>query len=109
MEQSVNPVWKMPLDTVNWEVDAELVIARYVVVASVEVANREKSRSIEDDAVARRPALNVCKAVQVLGLERFKDATTSPIAGEMESVPSALVTEVTAPREDALIHDPWNE
>ena len=28
MEQSVNPVWKMPLDTVNWDVDAELVTVR---------------------------------------------------------------------------------
>ena len=49
----------MPLETVNWEVDAELVIARYVVVASVEVANRLNKRSIVEDAVARRPALNV--------------------------------------------------
>src|SRR3989344_2041641 len=46
------PVWNMPLETVNWEVDAELEIA---------------------------------------------------------SVLSALVTEVTAPRDAALIHDPWNE
>ena len=53
------PVWNMPLETVNWEVDAELVIARYVVVASVEVANLENKRSIVEDAVARRPALNV--------------------------------------------------
>ena len=53
------PVWNMPLETVNWEVDAELVIARYVVVASVEVANRLNKRSIVEDAVARRPALNV--------------------------------------------------
>src|SRR3989344_5306701 len=53
------PVWNMPLETVNWEVDAELVIARYVVVASVEVANLENKRSMEEDAVARRPALNV--------------------------------------------------
>ena len=86
-----------------------MVIARNVVVASVEVANRVKRRSIVEEAVARRPALNVCKAVQVLGLERFKEAITSPVVGEMVRVPSEFVTEVTAPREDALIHDPWNE
>ncbi len=99
----------MPFETVNWLVDAELVTARYVVVASVEVANRLKRRSIEEDAVARSPALNVWSAVQVLGFERFKDATTFPVVGEIESVPSALVTEVTAPRLAAEIHDPWNE
>ena len=45
----------------------------------------------------------------MLGFARFKDATTAPVVGEIESVPSALVTEVTAPREAAEIHDPWNE
>ena len=44
---------------VSCDVEAELVTARKVVVASVEVANLENKRSIEEDAVARRPALNV--------------------------------------------------
>ncbi len=33
------PPWNNPFETVNWDVDAEFVIARYVVVASVVVAN----------------------------------------------------------------------
>ena len=58
-EHHPRPVWKMPFETVNWDVEAELVMARYVVVASVVVANRENKRSIEEDAVARIPTLYV--------------------------------------------------
>ena len=73
------------------------------------VANLENKRSIEEDAVARRPALNVWSAVQVLGFARFNEATTAPVVGLMESVLSAFVTEVTAPKLVAEIQDPWNE
>ena len=58
-EHHPRPPWNNPFETVNWDVDAELVMARKVVVASVVVANLENKRSIEEDAVARRPALNV--------------------------------------------------
>ena len=40
----------------------------------------------------------VCAAVQVLALPTFSEATTAPVVGEIVKVPSAFVTEVTAPK-----------
>ncbi len=41
--------------------------------------------------------LNCCNALQVFAFVRFKDATTSPVVGEMVGEPAALETEDTAP------------
>jgi len=48
---------------------------------------------------------NCCNALQVLAFERFSEATTSPVVGEMVSEPSEFATEVTelAP---LLTHEP---
>ena len=48
-----------------------------------------------EEALEINPELKVCKAVQVLALPRFSEATTAPVVGLIVSVPSELVTDLT--------------
>ena len=62
--------------------DVELMIERLVSVLLAELTN---------------PAFNVCTAVHVFAFPKLSDATTLPVVGEMVSVLSELVTELTLP------------
>src|SRR5690348_15199174 len=70
---------------------------RFVEVALVEVALMIERFAMLDDALAMRPAPKFCSALQVLALLKLSDATTAPVVGLTLSVPSLLLTEVTAP------------
>jgi len=91
---------------------AAMTLLEPSVFKSVEVRPaRLRTPAAENDEVAVPPKDAICvtescvedarancwSAVQVLALFRLSDATTAPLVGEMVSVPSALVTEVTPP------------
>ncbi|MEM2947094.1 MAG: hypothetical protein QXN96_02510 [Candidatus Bathyarchaeia archaeon] len=50
---------------------------------------------VDEAELTKIPALKVCRAVQVLGFERLRDAATAPVVGEMVNVPSEFETEDT--------------
>ena len=71
---------------------------RLVEVADVEVeVTIIRLVMVEEAELTRMPAFRVWRAVHVLALPRFKDATTAPVVGEMVSVPLELETEEMAP------------
>ena len=72
------------METLRAELEAKVVTARKVVVAWVMVA-----------LVAMSPPLKVCCPVQVLGLARFRAASTAPVLVEIVRVASEAVTDET--------------
>ena len=77
-------------------------------MAEEEALNRPETCKLAenvDEALLINPDENVCNAVQVLALARFKDATTAPVVGLMVRVLSVLVTDETP----VIKHEPFLE